>query len=416
MRSIHPLVSLSLILLSACVKPWDGPASSGDDSSPGGGDSSPETSTDDSGETVSGVEPRAYFIYPGATSDGGWTQSHDTARLAIEEAMGIETEAAQLVSPLDIDAAIQTALEGDYNVVITTSSDFIISTLTAASNNTDDYFLSCCGSSSTNNLTSYFGRIYQPLYVAGTVAAQMSCTGRLGVVAAKPVPQFIRHINAFTLGARSVNPNIQVEILWLNSFFNPKLEQEYANTLVDHGADVVLVQTNSTIAIEETGQRTVTCKGSDESPVYSVGYHDDGMCDAAPDRCLTSAYWNWEPYYRARLESVRDGSWDPTDVSWQPWIEGDDSVVKLLDWPLFVPGTVRTNADILAKDIRSGSAAAPFVGPVNDNKGVTKIASGTELDDVALDRICWLVEGVVEVNGDGETVPAVVPTTCVGDY
>ncbi|MBX2801093.1 MAG: BMP family ABC transporter substrate-binding protein [Myxococcales bacterium] len=351
------------------------------------------------------------LILPGTTGDGGWNQAHDAARLLVEEELGIETDVEELVGLLDVRDSIASALDGGANVVVTASSDYIVPTLEAASNNPDSYFLSCCGSSASDNLTSFFGRIYQPLYVAGGVAAEMSCTKRLGVVAALPVPQFIRHINAFTLGARAADRAVEVEVLWLDSYFDPKREAELADALMDNGADVVLVQTNSTIAIERSAQRTVQC-GGDDVPVYSVGYHDEGMCDVAPERCLTSAYWNWAPYYASRFTALQQGTWDPFDVAWQPWISGDDSVVQLLDWPLFVPGKLRNDADQLANQLQEGNPAEPFVGPVFDNLGEVRIDSGESLTDEELERLCWFVEGVVDEDGD----PAVVPNSCVGDF
>ena len=381
------------LMSSACVGEWTGPV------------------IDDSGVTPLLEEARAFFIYPGSNSDFGWTQSHDDGRVHLEDKLGMVTDFAAFTSGLDADEVIQTALDDDYNVIVTASSDYIPATLSAANNNTEDYFLSCCGSFSSQNLTSFFGRMYQPLYVAGTVAAEMTCTNKIGVVAAKSVPQFIRHINAFTLGARSVNPDVEVEVIWLDSFFNPDLETQSANDLVDSGNDVLLVQTNSTIVIEQSAARTVTCGEDTDSPVYSVGYHNVGACDVAPDRCITSAYWNWAPMYENRIKSLLDGSWDPTDVAWQPWLDGDDSVVQLREWPTFVPGNLRIDADALAAEVRGNSVAFPFEGPVTDNTGTVKIAAGDSLDDEQLDRICWFVDGVVNSDGD----PAVVPTTCPGD-
>jgi basic membrane protein A len=317
--------------------------------------------------------------------------------------------------PADLGTAVDEFVADGYNVVFTASSDFISPTQQAAVKYPESYFLSCCGSVSSDNLTSYFGRVYQPLYMAGYVAGKMSCTERIAVVAAKPVPQFVRHINAITLGARAANPNIIVDIRWLDSFFNPELEAQYAEDLLALGADVILTQTNSTIPVETVADRTTLCPTTGEqSPIWAVGYDNIDGCNANPDRCLTSAYWNWGPLYAEKVASIADGTWDPSVAGWYPMTNTSESVVGLAELSSAVPGAVRTEVSAMRQELIA-STQMPFVGPISDNAGAQRVAAGDELDDVALDRLCWFVDGVVSSEG-GQDAPAVVPARCSGDH
>jgi basic membrane protein A len=406
-----------LAALIACVGPYeevDGTTPSADTDTDADTDSDTDADTDADTDTDTDTEPafepKVYFLYPGSDSDRGWTNSHEDARLELESALGVETSFATFTDPTNIEERLIDANAQGFNVFITASSDFIPSALVSASLNPNSFYLSCCGSQSIGNLTSYFGRMYQPLYVAGQVAAKTTCTKRFGVVAAKPNAQFIRHINAFLLGARSIDPDIVIEVQWLNSFFDPTREEELARLLVDHGADVLLVQTNSNLAVSVADESVATCEGT-PSAVWSVGYHSAAMCDGFEDTCLTSAYWNWAPYYIDRVESMIDGTFDPADVAWQPWLDGADSVVKLLPWSPSVPTSAATQADADAALIRQ-SPAAPFEDRVVSAKGNIMIENGESYNDEQLDQMCWLAEGAVTWTTEGDE-PAVAQG-CIG--
>ncbi|MFK7927721.1 MAG: BMP family ABC transporter substrate-binding protein [Myxococcota bacterium] len=410
--------SLPLALLFAgCMGPYPGnnetDGSDGTDGTDG---------TDDTDGPL--FEPKVMLLVPGSDSDAGWTRSHASAVNALGDSLDIDTQVQYLVANADAADVLAAGDEDGYNVYITASSGYITSSVTHSANAPETRTLSCCGSQATPNLTSYFGRIYQPLYVSGYVAATKSCTGRIGVVAAFPNPQFIRHINAFTLGARRANPEVTVEVTWLNSFFDLGRERSLAEELVAHGNDVLLVQTNTNIPVDVSRNSTVTCDdggGPEASPVFSVGYHAADMCDAAPERCLTSAYWNWQPYYESQIESMVDGTFDPTNTSWQPWLPNDDSVVKLLPWQgdaskdNYVPGDVAGTADSLANDLRNADPSAPFDGAFNggvirSSFRATMVRSSQSLTDEELDDMCWFVDGVVYWSDeDNDWIPAAVP-------
>jgi basic membrane protein A and related proteins len=383
----------SLAVFASCVGPWPEPRGALD-------------------------EARVAFVYPGAIGDHGWTKAHDDGRLFLQSELDIETAFDPLVAPADAPDVIDALVADGWNTIFTVSSDFISATQQAAVDHPDTYFLSCCGTASAPNLNSYFGRMYQALYLSGYTAARMSCTGRLGVVAAKPSPEFVRHINAIALGAQLANPNAVVDVRWIDAFFDPELEEQYTNDLIDEGADVILTQTDTTVPVETAEVATGSCRVDGEFedvPVYSVGYDNVDGCLHGPERCLTSAYWHWGPLYVAKVRSLLDGSWDPSDVTWQPMTNASDSAIGLADLATFIPAQVRADIGAVQEATVEGSTQAPFAGPLRDVYGAVRVEAGDEMDDEALDRMCWHVDGVIR-SETGSDLPAEVPTSCVGDF
>ncbi|MCH9682519.1 MAG: BMP family ABC transporter substrate-binding protein [Deltaproteobacteria bacterium] len=361
---------------------------------------------------------RLGFIYSSSQNDKGWSQTHHDAALAIAESLGVEMAFRPSVVSADVAGVIDDLVEtDDANVIFTISSGFITETLNAANKYPDRYFISCCGDVSGDNLTSYFGRMYQPIYVLGYVAGSMSCTGQLGVVAALPLPQFVRHINAFTLGAKEANPDIQVDVRWVGAFFDPEVEGAMAEELIAAGSDVIFAQSNSTAPIEAQLGATVACTDPDsgeesEVPIYRIGYHSPTACESNPDQCLSSAYWEWTDLYEKKVQSIRDGTFDPTDTAWASMTNDSRSVVNYAAFPGSVPIAVTTGAEE-----RRGRTIAdpqvPFRGPIVDNTGATQIAEGQDLSDAELDEMCWFVDGVISTES-GSAVAGEVPSSCGG--
>lgn len=356
----------------------------------------------------------AGFVYIGPLLDHGWTKSHDEGRLFLEDELGVDTVYRETVNPADALAVIDDMVASDgANVVFTTSFDYQTAALQSAANYPERYFLNCSGDAHADNLTSYMGRMYQPLYLAGYLAAKQSCTGRLGVVASVPIPEVVRHINAFTLGARRANPDAVVDVRWVMDWFDSELEPRYTRELAEHGADVILTQTDTSIPVEEVKDLTATCHG-DPSPVYSIGYDNIDTCSHAPDRCLTAAYWNWGPMYVDYVQSILDGAWEPEPIRWDPMQNDDDSVVAMADISAeLVDSTVRLEIPQIRDELLA--AEGPFVGPLTDSAGTPRLEPGDRLDDLELNRMCWHVDGVIRSDG-GSDEPATVPPGCAGDY
>ena len=358
---------------------------------------------------------RVAFIYPGSVDDYGWTKTHDDGRIALEEALGVETTYKDLVATADLPAAIDELIGEGWNTIVTPSSDYVTSTIQGAVDHPDTYFLSCCTGATAANLTSYYGRMYQPIYLAGYAAGLMTTTNRLGVMASKQTPQLVRHINAFTLGARAANPDVVVDVRWLHTYYDLELETSLTAELLDRGADVILGQTNTTLPLETARDTTAA---NPDAPVYAVGYNNINACDVDTDgaSCLTAAFWNWGPLYTEKVQSLMDGTWDPQDTTWRGMTVESDSLIGLAPLSAFVPGAIRGDVGALESDVVAGSPQAPFVGPLRDSTGLARVAAGDEMSDEELDRICWHVEGVVD-SSSGVDEPATVSTTeCIGDF
>lgn len=394
---MHHLTSLSLVL-TGCVGAWTGP-------------------TDD--ELPALENPKVGFVYVGPIGDHGWSKTHDDGRLVVEEELDIPTTYLPSVIPADGLAALDDLIAEGSNILFTTSFDFVSSTQQAASNNPNERFLSCSGGVHAENLSSYMGRMYQPMYLAGILAGRTTCTGRIGVVTSVPIPETVRHINAFTIGVREANPDAVVEVKWVMNWFDPVLEPQLTNELIDHLNDVIVVQTDTTIPLETAEGQTVTCDvdGTPETrDVYTIGYDNPDSCKHAPESCLTSAYWNWGPMYTRLVSEIIDGTWDPANMPWEAMkATPTESSVALSEFSERVPGAIRLEVDEHIPDlVAPGGEHLPFIGPLMDNKGGTRLQAGDTLDDDALNRMCWFVEGVVSNDGSGD-VPATVPAGCGGD-
>jgi basic membrane protein A len=237
----------------------------------------------------------------------------------------------------------------------------------------------CSGFKQAKNMSNYFGRIYQARYLSGMVAGAMTKTKTLGYVAAFPIPEVIRGINAFALGAQASNPDVEVRVVWTKTWYDPATEKEAAKSLLDVGADVI-AQHQDSPSPQEAAQ---------EKGVYSVGYNSD-MSAFAPRAHLTAPVWNWGPYYVQTVEKVRNGTWK-SEAAW-PGIE--DGIVDIAPFGSMVPEDVQKKVLAKKEDIKSGKFKV-FSGPIKDQKGKIRISQGSAATDKELLGMTWFVQGVI---------------------
>jgi basic membrane protein A len=228
-------------------------------------------------------------------------------------------------------------------------------------------------------MANYFGRIYQARYLTGMVAGAMTKSKVLGYVAAFPIPEVIRGINAFTLGAQAVNPDVQVRVVWTKTWYDPATEKEAAKSLLDVGCDVI-AQHQDSPGPQEAAQ---------ERGVYSIGYNSD-MSAFAPKSHLTSAVWNWGPFYTEMIEQIKAGTWKSQFY----WPGLDKGVVDIAPFASMVPEDVRKTVLAKKADIASG-AYKVFTGPIKDQTGAEKVPAGVTMADADLLGFNWFVQGVV---------------------
>ena len=322
------------------------------------------------------------FVYNGSIEDKGYSQAQDKGRLALI-AMGIKT--AYIVNVDDTnsracDEAIKKLIENQKcNVIFTTSYGFVDSTRRMADEYPNVIFNHCSSNvSNSTNLGSYFGKIYQARYLAGIVAGLHTKSNLIGYVAAFPIPECIRGINAFTLGAKSVNPDVRVKVIWSNTWYNPSLEKEIALELIDSGCDVMTQHQNS----------TATLVAAEERGVYCLGYSYSSFYDA-PKTYLTSAIFNWAVYYTSAVNSILDGNYKPGFY----WGDISTSLVGLDKLTLNCkPGTSEIINPIMTKLINN--TLEPFTGPIYGQDGDLMVKEGNIMSPQDIWSMSWFVQGV----------------------
>ncbi len=362
------------------------------------------------------------MLYVGPVGDHGWTKAHDDSRLfALEQLENIEIDFSPSVSAADAPAAIDEFIASGANVVIGTSFDFLTPVQQAALSNPDVNFLLTSGFSSGQNLGSYFGRMYQVMFQAGVLAGRMTSTNKVGIVGPVIIPETVRHVNGFTQGVRSVNPNATVTIEWAEAWFNPPAEEAATNALLGAGVDVVFGHTDTTIPIEIANQFYLdNNKGVEGEPqIFTIGYDNPDACtfkEELAETCIASAYWNWGPLLSRLLSEMQLGTWDPEELPWQQMGGNPEtSTAYLSDMSLdLVPSETRLEVEAMVSELAAQTEAGlylPFRGPISDNTGMTRIAAASYPSDEDLLKMCWFVDGVIDTSG----AAAVVPDDCVGD-
>ena len=334
--------------------------------------------------TPAGEPIKVGFVYVSSLGDLGWTYAHDQGRLALEEALpNVETGYQENVpeNPADAERVIRQFAQDGYDVIFTTSFGYMDPTINVAADFPDTTFIHISGFKTAENVGTGFGKIEEPRFVSGQVAGAMTETNQIGYVAAFPIPEVIRGINAFTLGVREVNPEATVRVVWTNTWFNPQQERAAAEALLDSGADVI-AQHQDTPGPQQAAE---------ERGVYGVGYNAD-MSPLAPDAVLTSAIWNWGPYYIDIVESVMNGTWE-SEQYWGGW---QDGVVDMAPVAEFVPEEIRTSIEEEVARFKSGEETiyTIFTGPIADQTGEVRVPEGQAMTDEELLGMNWFVEGV----------------------
>lgn len=355
------------------------------------------------------------FLYVGPVGDFGWTKTHDEGRKAMEahfQALGLPVETTYEPAVADDKAAeaIDKMITEGANVIVATSYSYIGPLQAAAAVHKDLRFLSCSGFIKANeqnrNLGSYFGKMQQAVYLAGRVAGRATNTKIVGVVGSVPIPELVRHIDAFALGVRAEKPDAEVQVRWINAFYDGTKEPAAANELIDAGADVIWSSTDSQLAMDVASRRT-TAAGD---PVLAIGNDNPDACTFAPDICLTTPYWNWGPVLTRQIQGILDGTWDYRDLIWES-IKGDaeESMVNLAPVNMgLLPGAALW-VEPLVQEMARGDLD-PFDGEIRDNKNMVRVAAGSRLSDSDSLGMCWFVDGIFEPGT--EHVPAEVPALC----
>ncbi|RKT58066.1 nucleoside-binding protein [Azonexus fungiphilus] len=324
---------------------------------------------------------KAGFVYIGPTGDHGWTYSHDVGRKAVEAQSGgkVKTSFVENVpETADAERVFRDMAQKGHKVVFATSFGYMNQMVKVAKAFPNTVFMHATGYKTDKNLGVYDVRTYEGAYMLGVVAGKMSKGNKLGVVASIPIPEVIRNINAFTIGARSVNPAATTRVVWVNSWFDPGKEREAALALIAQGADVLMQNTDSP-AVVQTAQ---------EKGVLAFGWDSD-MSKFGGKAQLAASILNWGVIYKKTLDDVQAGTWKSGDIWWGV----KEGAVNIDNFGPAVSADLKKLAEQRRDEIKAGKLH-PFTGPLKDQSGKVVLAAGKSYTDPELKQMNFYVEGV----------------------
>ena len=327
------------------------------------------------------AELKVGFVYVGPVGDFGWTYQHDQGRLAVEAEFGDRVETTYVESVPegpDAERVIRQLAASGHGLIFTTSFGYMDPTLKIAKMFPNVKFEHATGYKQAPNVATYSARFYEGRHVIGKIAGMMTKTNKIGYIASVPIPEVVRGINAATLAARQVNPDVTTQVIWVNSWYDPGKEADAAKALMSNGADIIMQHTDSPAGLQ----------AAENAGVFAFGQASD-MIKFAPTKQLTAIIDDWSPYYIERVRAVLDGTWESQD-SWKGLAAGEVVMAPYTN----IPADVQAAAEKAAADVASG-AVHPFTGPIKDRDGVERIAAGATADDGMMLGMDWFVEGVL---------------------
>ena len=320
------------------------------------------------------------FVYVSPIGDAGWTYQHDLGRLQVENEFGDKIQTKYIESVSEGPAAervIRKLASNGYDLIFATSFGYMNPTLRVAKNFPKVIFEHATGYKQAKNVGNFSPRFYEGRYLSGIVAGAKTKSNLIGYVAAFPIPEVIRGINAFTLGAQSVNPNVKVRVLWINSWFDPSKESEAATSLISQGADIMTHHTDSVAIV----------KAAKDKGVFAIAYHSD-MQKHGGYAQLGAVVHNWGDFYSSKIKQVLNGTWKTSSL----WYGIKEGMVSF-NITSAVDRTTRTKVRNIQKGI-VGGYFSPFTGPIYDQKGQQRVKYGKTLTDSQLASMDYFVAGV----------------------
>jgi len=321
------------------------------------------------------------FIYVGTIDDGGYNQAAYQGEVAVGKMPNVKTIHAENVpETAEAERVMERMIQQGATIVFPTSFGHLDPALNVAKKNPKVTFFHEGGLKSADNLGTFFGTIWQTEYLAGMAAGSASKSGKLGFVVAFPISQTLLNINAFHIGARSVNPNSTTTVVFTGNWCDPAKNAEATQSLVSQGIDVVTQHQDCPVPVIQAAEK---------AGIMSVGYHVDDQ-KFAPNGWLTAAIWDWTKLFPDLVTQAMNGTYKPAVQRFYM----KDGVVNLAPFGAKVPKTAQ-DAIAAAKTKMADDPFLAFNGPVKDQQGAVKIAAGTKPDITFLESINWLAEGVV---------------------
>ena len=329
------------------------------------------------------VEPlKIGFAYVGPVGDGGWSFAHDNGRKALEAEFGdkiVTTFVESVPESADAERVIRDMAGQGNQLIFGTTFGYMESMLKVAADMKDVKFEHATGYKQADNMRTYDSRTYEGAYLAGVIAGKMTKSNTLGVVASVPIPEVIRNINSFTLGAQSSNPKIKTKVVWVNGWFDPPKETEAATALMNGGADVLFQNTDSPAVL----------KAAEAKGKRAFGWDSD-MTAYGPKAHLASAVINWGPYYIKSTREALEGTWKGNEGAWWGVKEGAIDLVSIAE---DVPAETKAKVEEVKAGLKDGSFSI-WKGPIMDNTGKVQIEKDAVADDKFLGGLNFFVKGV----------------------
>jgi basic membrane protein A len=321
------------------------------------------------------------FAYVGPVGDAGWTFAHDRARKEVQAEFGdkiVTSFVENVPEGADAERVLRDLVSQGNTLIFGTTFGYMEPMLRVAADAKAVRFEHATGYKTADNMRTYDSRTYEGAYLAGIVAGSMTKSNELGVVASIPIPEVIRNINSFTLGAQSMNPKVTTRVVWVNKWFDPPKESEAAQALINQGVDVLMQNTDSSAVLQT----------AEKAGKWAFGWDSD-MSKFGPNAHLASAAISWAPYYRKAVNDVLSGTWK-TEKTWWGVKEGAIDLVSISDK---VPAAAKAKVDQVKAGLKDGSFAI-WKGSLKDQSGKEVLKDGQTADDGFLVGISFYVKGV----------------------
>ena len=386
-RRTRAVVVPGLVALALVAAVCGSDEGSSSDSSPA--ETSP-TGTEAAGESAgaAGAVDTVGFIYVGPKDDFGYNQAAYEGSLAVGEAFpDVEIlQAENVPETAESEAVMQDMIDNGADLIFATSYGHLEFAENLAAENPDVVFVHQGGleQGGLDNVGTYFGTVYEPVYTAGIAAGEASESGKLGYIYAFPIPQTLANINAFTLGAQSVNPDIETIAVSTGSWCDPALQAQAAQSLIDEGVDVITQHQDCTKTIVEAAEA---------AGVYSVGYHADAS-ELAPNGWITGSEWDWAAMYTDIVQTVIDGKFAESDYNGDFRVglqTGDNPFIQSAFGSMVSADTIALIDAAKESFIAGGS---PFAGPVVNQDGTEVWAEGEQPTYAEVETMDFFVKGV----------------------
>jgi basic membrane protein A len=324
---------------------------------------------------------KAAWVYIWTAGDAGWTFAHDLGKKEVESEFGdkVKTTIVEKVPEgADAERVIRDLATQGNKIIFATSFGYMEAMLKVAAEFPDVKFEHATGYKMTPNMGIYDSKFYEVAYMAGVVAGKMTKTNTIGFVGSFPIPEVLRNINAFTLGAQSVNPKVKTKVVWVSTWSDPPKEGDAAQSLINGGADVLLQNTDSTAVLQT----------AEKNGKYAFGWDSD-MSAFAPKAHLASAVANWGGLYKKEVKDVMDGTWKSERIVWGVK-EGTNDFIKIAD---VVPADTKAKIDEIKAGMKGGTFEV-FTGPITGADGKEHLAKDTKADQDWKDKVDFYVKGV----------------------